>query len=499
MSGKPTYAELEHQIRMLQREVGRQPSMTGENDRKYRVLFEQSQDAMLIIENQAFVDCNQATLSMLGYRSKEEFLQTHPSYLSPAFQPDGRDSYGKAKDMIAIALQKGSHRFEWDHVRADGSVFPVEVLLTTISSEKNIQVIHTIWRDITERKRAEVELRKEKEFASTLIDNAPAFFVVIDAKGRIRLMNPLLLKALGYTSDEVVGKKYLDVFIPETERESLKRFLRNQLLEQSEELNESRILTRDGRQLLVEWRGTPVYDDHGSFQYCYCLGINITERKAAELALEKERQTLASILQSTPHGIVLTDNHGNIVYVNPYFSFITGYTLTDIPTKKCWFEKVYPDLEIRNKAEKTWLDDFRTQGIGVSREFRIVCKDGSIRDIEFNSTFLREQSISVLTDITQRKHGEELRRERDRLQGVLELSGAVCHEMNQPLMTISGCLELMAMDIPQTSPFFPKVRKMQEQIDRMTGITKTLMDISRYETKDYLKGKIVDLSKSASV
>jgi two-component system cell cycle sensor histidine kinase/response regulator CckA len=125
----------------------------------YRELFERSADAILIIEGETFVDCNEATVKMLRYTSREEVLQTHPSELSPAQQPDGRESFEKANEMISIAFERGSHRFEWDHKRADGEVFPVEVLLTAIQ-EPGRRTLHVVWRDITERRLLEDELRQ---------------------------------------------------------------------------------------------------------------------------------------------------------------------------------------------------------------------------------------------------------------------------------------------------------------------------------------------------
>ena len=128
----------------------------------YRALFENSADAILILDGEHFVDCNQATVEMLGYRDKQELLQTHPSELSPEYQPDGRRSFDKANEMMAIAFREGSHRFEWEHKRADGEVFPVEVLLTAVP-EKDRSMLHVVWRDITERRRLEGELRQAQK------------------------------------------------------------------------------------------------------------------------------------------------------------------------------------------------------------------------------------------------------------------------------------------------------------------------------------------------
>lgn len=133
--------------------------MSSKDEISYRLLFEGSTDAMLIIDGEKFVDCNQATLDMLGMDSRKELFSTHPSQLSPEFQPDGRSSFDKANEMIAIAREKGSNRFEWIHTRANGDDFPVEVLLTPVSFDGR-GMLHVVWRDITERKKVEGELKK---------------------------------------------------------------------------------------------------------------------------------------------------------------------------------------------------------------------------------------------------------------------------------------------------------------------------------------------------
>lgn len=127
------------------------------SESKYRLLFERSADAILIIKEGRFVDCNKATVEMLGFTNKEEILNNHPSQLSTKFQADGRNSNEAANDMMAIAYKNGSHRFEWLHVRNNGEIFPAEVLLTSVNIDKG-KFLHVVWRDITERKEAEESL-----------------------------------------------------------------------------------------------------------------------------------------------------------------------------------------------------------------------------------------------------------------------------------------------------------------------------------------------------
>lgn len=138
---------------------------------KFRELFEKSGDAILIIKNEFFVECNKATLDMLGYKKYEDVLNLQPSELSPKLQPDGLDSSEKEKELINRALKNGTHRFEWWHTKSNGEAFPVEVLLTTIENEPDNKIIHCVWRDITNRKQDEQVLLKQNEEYRILFDD----------------------------------------------------------------------------------------------------------------------------------------------------------------------------------------------------------------------------------------------------------------------------------------------------------------------------------------
>ena len=103
----------------------------------------------------------------------------------------------------------------------------------------------------------------------------------------------------------------------------------------------------------------------------------------------------------------------------------------------------------------------------------------------------------MLHDITKRIVDEEAQRERERLQGVFEMAGAVCHELNQPLMAISGYTDLLAMKVPENDPNYEKVVKIQTQVSRLRDTTQKLMNITKYKTKVYLDSQIIDLEKSS--
>ncbi|MFZ0709948.1 MAG: response regulator [Terrimicrobiaceae bacterium] len=134
------------------------------SEERFRRLFEDSADAMLLIDDSRFVECNAAAVAMLRMRSRDELLNHSPSDLSPPIQADGTPSVEKAQILMAQVMERGSLRFEWLHRRDDGEVFPVEILLTTIEQHGR-RLVHTVWRDITERKRAEEAVRAARQKA----------------------------------------------------------------------------------------------------------------------------------------------------------------------------------------------------------------------------------------------------------------------------------------------------------------------------------------------
>ncbi len=87
--------------------------------------------------------------------------------------------------------------------------------------------------------------------------------------------------------------------------------------------------------------------------------------------------------------------------------------------------------------------------------------------------------------------------EQERLQGVLEMAATICHEINQPLMTLSGLSELLLMDAGEIPEMVDTATKMKAQVDRLGTITRKLMNITRYETTTYLKRNMIDIDKAS--
>lgn len=135
------------------------------SEMKYRTLYNSSRDAiMLVTPEEGFLSGNPAAIELFGCKSEEEFTACSPVDFSPEHQPDGVPSTVKAQQMMAIAMDKGSHLFEWKHKRLDGIEFYATVLLNRMELEGR-KLLQATVRDITERKRAAEVLQAAKEAA----------------------------------------------------------------------------------------------------------------------------------------------------------------------------------------------------------------------------------------------------------------------------------------------------------------------------------------------
>lgn len=135
-------------------------------EERYRALFASSQDAIMTLAPPSwhFTSANDATTRLFGVETEEEFVSLGPWNVSPAQQPDGEPSADKAKLMIETAMRQGSHFFEWQHCRVDGTEFPATVLLSRVEIGDKILLQATV-RDISANKAAEKALQDAKEAA----------------------------------------------------------------------------------------------------------------------------------------------------------------------------------------------------------------------------------------------------------------------------------------------------------------------------------------------
>ena len=182
---------------------------------KLRTLYDATSDAVLLLDGQTILGCNQAAPAVFGFATRAELCGLHPRGTCPRpCQPDGSPSAALATRHMAAALARGSLRFEWLHRRRDsGDLFPAEVLLDAMELDGKL-VVQALVRDITERKRAEERLAEQHRLLQTILDTTPGFLMLKDRDGVYREANPAFCRVLGRTRETVIGRTDLDLFPP---------------------------------------------------------------------------------------------------------------------------------------------------------------------------------------------------------------------------------------------------------------------------------------------
>jgi len=219
------------------------------------------------------------------------------------------------------------------------------------------------------------------------------------------------------------------------------------------------------------------------------------ERKEAEEKIKDQGKILEKILESSPVGIALVQNR-TFKWVNGEMVRMFGYSDKEEFQNKS-VRMIYKAVEDYDYAGKTIFDSLITRGT-ADYEIDVVKKEGKLfpAHIRLNCTDRDDPmawTIATVVDISQRKAAEKETYERERLQGVLEMAGAVCHEINQPLQAILGYSELLLMS-PEVEMAGKNLNSIKDQATRLGKITKKLSNITQYKTVNYPGNiKIVDI------
>ncbi len=270
--------------------------------------------------------------------------------------------------------------------------------------------------ELLERER---ELMAEREFNRTLVQSSPAFIVAINAAGKTIMMNESMLQALGYSPDEVTGVDYVATFVPPEDRSALAAVFEELVTQRRNTLNENRVIAKDGRAVLVEWHGRPVFKGD-RFDYFIGIGVDITERRAAELERKASEERYRELYQGMMDGFVLVGMDGSIRECNMAFQSMLGYDCEEL--RRLTYIDITP--ERWHDAERRLLaEQLMTRGFTDVYEKEYVRRDGTMVPIELRTALVRDPEgapvamWAIVRDVSERKQAE---RERERAWALLE-------------------------------------------------------------------------------
>ena len=393
----------------------------------FRYIFEGMKDPILLLCNGEFIDCNSATVDMLGYGSTEELLHRRPGDLSPPTQPDGRPSADKAAEMIATALEDGFHRFEWVHLKVDGTPIDVEVTLTPITVGGQV-ILHTQWRDISAQKQADQDLRRSEAKLRAIYDTTTDAVMLLDTV-RFLDCNRAALALFGCGSEvEFCAKHPADLSPPLQPCGTSSAILADRMIAQALERGAHRFQWVHRRadtdaQFLADVQLTAM--DLDGRRVLQAVVRDMSERIQVETALRTSEALLRTIFDTSSVAIFSINHQGLIGFANRRMAEMFALPLERLVGAS------YGSL-VEDSEQDQALANMRRHLDGdlakVSLERRYRCGDGStfwghltanrMPELEGGSPSL----VCVVADITDRKQAEqalEERATRDRLTGAI--------------------------------------------------------------------------------
>ena len=261
----------------------------------YELVFKNTSSGVLIIDIEAnkFIDCNEQAIEMLESDSKDDVLDLHPAQLSPEYQPDGMLSSEKADIMIALAVKNNNHTFEWLHLTKTNKDIWIEVTLTPIAL-KGEKVLHVLWKDISDRKKAEEELSQQYDLINNIINTVPIRIFWKDKDSYYRGANKLLLKDAQLDSlDDILGKTDFDMPWGKTEAQSYRDDDLEVINSGKVKINYEETQTDDdGNSITLLASKVPLRGANGDVIGVLGTYSDITSLRNMENELEKQRQQL---------------------------------------------------------------------------------------------------------------------------------------------------------------------------------------------------------------
>jgi len=344
---------------------------------------------------------------------------------------------------------------------------------------------------------ADKSMGEGEDTARALLNATSESAILIDAKGIILAVNEVAVQMLGKLNVNIIRTNIRDVF-PTDVAQRINRKI-DAVIDSGEPIQ----FEYESDRLIYANTVYPIFERHGSIEKLALYTRDITDQRQAIEALRESEEKFRSISSSAQDALIMMNSSGNISYWNEAAERIFGYTKKEAINRNL-HRLLVPQKyhEAFTKGFKGFKETGQGSAIGKTLEMSALRKDGRefFMELSLSSFQLQGQwhALGVVRDVSDRNQAEKERLQKEKLEGVLEMAGAACHELNQPLQIMFGYNELLIKDIPDDHPLFAKLNIIREQIEKMRVITKKIMKITKYETKPYTQGSIIiDIDKSS--
>ncbi|MGF1718668.1 PAS domain S-box protein [Vibrio kyushuensis] len=333
--------------------------------------------------------------------------------------------------------------------------------------------------------------RYEQQFRHTL-ENIQLAAVSINHKGVITFCNDFFLNMVGYSKNEVVGFNWIERFIPKRLQAQAQEALTEAIRHQAHQPHsESVVLSKSGEIHLVSWTSTFTESNDASISLTL-LGEDVTEQKMAQDQL----QQLSHVVERSQNSVMVTDLDGSILYVNPVFCELTGYSRDDVIGRSPKFlqsgempDSGYELLWRTLKTGNEWRGEFQNRKQNGELYWERA-RISPVKDVEGRPLYY----VAVKQDITEEKRlAKEVERQtkeriqHEKLAVVGKVVNMIAHDLRNPLSSIKMVLQIHARN--EKNEMFDI---SLEQVRYMEAILEELLTYSR---PDQFKPEWIDINK----
>ncbi|MGB4783011.1 PAS domain S-box protein, partial [Candidatus Methylomirabilis sp.] len=454
-----------------------------ESEARYRNLVSEVSDGLFIVGAQGIITfANRSLAKIHGLERPEQLIGRYFfEFITPV-------ELNRVKELFVRAIETGTTAevVETQIVLPNGGSAFIEVKSVPILENDRVVGLQGILRDVTERKRSELALRKTHDLLMAVVEASPMGITVLDREGNVRLWNPAAEQIFGWQKAEILGRPL--PIIPPNKLEEYLALLDRALTGESLTGIEIVRQKKDGSPIDISLWTAPLRDERGDICGVVGIMVDIAGRKQAEGRIRL--QTAA--LEAAANGIIITDRNGTIRWVNPAFTQLTGYTAEEaIGRDPRILRSDQHDQAFYHNLWETVLSGRAWQGEIVNRR-----KDGSLYTEEQTITPVLDERgdityfIAVKQDITERRRLEDRLRQAQKLEAIGLLAGGIAHDFNNHLNGIIGFAELALEQMPADGKGHHYLSKVPEIGRRAADLVGQVLSFAR---KAPLQRKPLDL------
>jgi PAS domain S-box-containing protein len=421
-------------------------ALAGSEERRIflaEVLEMSSQPFAVAYPDGSFGIVNPALCELLGYTDAELHTMTWTGITPTEYH-----------EMESLALRELAQtgvpqRYEKEYIRKDGCRVPVDLLVhRAVDIGGNPRYFYGFITDISGRRKAEETLKAERDLAQRYLDIAGVMLGVMDRAGRMTLINRKGCEILGYAEEEILGRTWVDTFIPEEDRDEVRKVLEQ--IQNGEvspfEYHENEVITKAGERRIIAFHNTLLTGSSSEITGILFSGQDITIEKKMEEALRGSEERFRGLIQNASDMIRIISSEGLIVYSSPSTLKITGYTPVEVIGTDP-LDYVHP--EDRELFRSAIGEVFSKTNPGIPTEYRIRHKDGHYIDVEAVASNLLDVAgingiVTTTRTITERRKAEQAQKEsEERYRTIFETSTDAILVMSEAILDCNPEAELM--------------------------------------------------------